>query len=43
MYLDKFSTKISLTEHGYDVIYTEGEFSGTVSYVRYVSEVGRVM
>ena len=43
MYLDDFSTRISLTEHGYDVIYSEGEFTGTVSYVRYVSEIGRVM
>ena len=43
MYLEDFSTRISLTEHGYDVIYSEGEFTGTVSYVRYVSEIGRVM
>lgn len=41
-YLNYFKTDVSPTEKGYIVTYTNGEYSGTVDYVKYELET-RVM
>ena len=41
-YLNYFKTDVSPTENGYRVTYTNGEYSGTVDYVKYELET-RVM
>ena len=37
-YLNYFKTDVSPTENGYRVTYTNGEYSGTVDYVKYELE-----
>jgi hypothetical protein len=43
MYLEGFQTNITPSTNGFTVTYSQGECKGTVTYVKYVSELGRVM
>lgn len=43
MYLEGFQTNITPSTNGFTITYTQGECKGSVSYVKYVSELGRIM